>query len=700
MISNTRSIVANRLSRKIFVLRNFAVFLAVLVFLPTFCGNFVFADTEIRPVQDAEKSAIPVNRAILGVNQLFYGKDSYGLLKPGSQETWPELVEILRGLGIRSMRYPGGCGGTHAYDWKKSAGFKGGYSGLGLIEFLRLCEEIGAEPILGISAFRGTPEEAAEFVEFLNAPNDGLHPWAKARCELGRSEPYGVRFIEYGNESYHGNHSETPARGITSGEYGRNYLKFRDAMKKVDPNIQLGVVLGPVYWNRGVWKAIGEDFDFGIVHHYHTVRQTDAAEYILNFNAADRLEKEKQKILAVCPEGRRNNLPLALTEFNTNLTQHMHLTAALANAETLFFLCRNPDFFAAQYWQFLNEAFGMVRGEAGDFVKRPNALMFELVSGALQDWVFPTEQTGRIVSVSPLNERVLADGGEEILKDLTPEDLQKNLLSSPRWKPDADRARTSLEFLPNGEMKVEFLTDEAFNFYHVSTWFKVPRWRLAAYRLTAEIRVEGMEDSSGIALELGDGRGYTKTRSVAATECVLSSEWTPVAVDYLPLRDTDSLELKVRRFNGGGRGNAFIRNIRIVPVFPDEFSKPAIGSLLSVSDGGERLGLLLLNRSFEPETVTFDAGSFPFRLSARKDGETAATTESPAKIPAESAGVKVLAQVLTADDPYADNESAAQKVRIAPLAVRVEETVEGSGRKTKLRLTVPPYSLVGVTLEN
>lgn len=673
--------------------RNLPVLSVIFLFLGplTFFGPVLWADTQIRLASEAKNQAVSVNRAILGVNQLFYGKDSYGLLKPGTQETWPELVEMLRELGVKSMRYPGGCGGTHAYDWKKSVGLKGGYSGLGLLEFLRLCEEIGAEPMLGISAFRGTPEEAAEFVEFLNAPNDGNHPWAKVRAELGHPEPYDVRFIEYGNESYHGNHSVKPTQGLTAREYGRNYLKFREAMKKTDPNIQLGVVLGPRYWNRGAWEEIGPNFDFGIVHRYHAVRQVDAAEYILNFGAAERLEKQKLEVLADCPEERRDDLPLALTEFNTNLTQHKHLTAALVNAETLFFLCRNPNYFAAQYWQFLNEGFGMVRGESGNFVKRPNALMFELVSGTLQDVVLPTEQTGRIVSVSLPEKTVSEDGEKETLKDLTPEEMEKELLVSPRWKPDGNRERTTLEVLQNGEMKIEFLTDEAFNFYHVSTWFSVPRWRSAAFRLTAEIRVEGMADSSGIALELGDGRGFTKTRSVAATESVLSSEWTPVAVDYLPLRDTKSLELKVRRFNGGGRGTAFIRNIRVVPVLPEDRSGPAIMPLLSVSEDGKCLGLLLLNRSFEPETVTFDAG----------------TVWPEAEESEEPNGVSILARVLTADDPYADNESEAQKVRIAPLAVRVEEAPKtpeksnGNGRKSVwLRLTVPPHSLAGLTLED
>ena len=161
-------------------------------------GMTLHADTSIRIENGTEK---PVTPEVLGVNQLAYGRDSYGFLLPGKNTVQPEMTQILKEIGVRSMRYPGGCGGTHMYDWKKSAGMKGGYQGLGLLQFLKVCEETGAEPMLGISAFRGTPEEAAEFVEFLNAPDDGKSKWAAARVKLGHPEPYNIRYIEYGNET-------------------------------------------------------------------------------------------------------------------------------------------------------------------------------------------------------------------------------------------------------------------------------------------------------------------------------------------------------------------------------------------------------------------------------------------------------------------------------------------------------------------
>ena len=79
-------------------------------------GMTLHAETSIRIENGTEK---PVTPEVLGVNQLAYGRDSYGFLLPGKKTVQPEMAQILKEIGVRSMRYPGGCGGTHMYDWKK-----------------------------------------------------------------------------------------------------------------------------------------------------------------------------------------------------------------------------------------------------------------------------------------------------------------------------------------------------------------------------------------------------------------------------------------------------------------------------------------------------------------------------------------------------------------------------------------------------
>ncbi len=617
-------------------------------------GMTLHAETSIRIENGTEK---PVTPEVLGVNQLAYGRDSYGFLLPGKKTVQPEMAQILKEIGVRSMRYPGGCGGTHMYDWKKSAGMKGGYQGLGLLQFLKVCEETGAEPMLGISAFRGTPEEAAEFVEFLNAPDDGKSKWAAARAKLGHPEPYNIHYIEYGNETYHGNHYVKPQQRVLPEEYARNYLAFRKAMKAVDPKIQLGLVLGGKYWDTPIFRIVGNEFDFVIHHFYHGVQPFAETEYIENFSGAERFRKEVDTIRRNIP---RPDLKIAITEFNSTRTRHHTLTAALFNASLLQAYLETPGIFAAHYWQFCNEGFGMVRGrKPGEIVKRPNALMYELFSANLLDRLVPIQIEGRMTPVRTVQHK------------LTEAEKTVNLFQNSKWYWSNKTENAKMQILPGNVLKVEFLNDYPMNFFHIGIRGKAPKGDSCAYRLTAEIRTEGMETTSGAQLQFGDGRGWDRTQSITNTTPVLSNSWTPVTAYYKnPLSDIKTLEIKVRRITGGGKGAIYIRNLKVTQEPRASDSDKVVAGMLTASKDGKTLALLLTNRSFSPETVTFDpATGTAFR--------NAAVSE-------------VSAQALTGPDAYADNETKPDNVAIVP----VKTTHSGS----KIRLRLPPHSLTGVRI--
>ena len=55
----------------------------------------------------------------------------------------------------------------------------------GIDEFLKTCEEVGAEPVITVSYFTGDEQDAADLVEYLK----------------GR-----VKYLEIGNEVWHGDH--------------------------------------------------------------------------------------------------------------------------------------------------------------------------------------------------------------------------------------------------------------------------------------------------------------------------------------------------------------------------------------------------------------------------------------------------------------------------------------------------------------
>ena len=207
--------------------------------------------------------AIPVNRRVFGNNQLAYQNagntatggnhnsydKGYGVWDPVKDAPVPEMAGFARSAGMTVQRFPGGCG-THFFDWKKAVGTPAERPNqrFALPEFLRFCEATGAEPVITLADYAGTAAEAAELVEYLNAPDDGRHPWAARRAADGRKEPWNVVWFECGNETYHGNHRKgAESRTMPSQEYAVRYREFRRAMRAVDPKVRLGAV-----WHRAL----------------------------------------------------------------------------------------------------------------------------------------------------------------------------------------------------------------------------------------------------------------------------------------------------------------------------------------------------------------------------------------------------------------------------------------------------------------
>ena len=108
--------------------------------------------------------------------------------------------------------------------------------------------------------------------------------------------------------------------------------------------------------------------------------------------------------------------------------------------------------------------------------------------------------------------------------------------------------------------------------------------------------------------------------------------------------------------------------------FPEKFSPPQNGeffvvdAFLSVSRDSRTAGLLLTNRSFAPEKVTFELS-----------GPLAKRTIH-----------SVVSDTLTGPNAYADNEKTANTVFLAPRKVTY------SGKRVSVQL--PPHSLTGITL--
>ncbi len=155
----------------------------------------------------------------------------------------PDVIRFLKEARLPILRWPGGnfASGYH-WQWgigpvdKRPTVPNPAWEGLefnlfGTDEFIAFCRAVGCEPLICINAGDGTPEEAAAWVEYCNGSPDT--PMGKLRAQNGHPEPYNVRFWEIGNELY----GRWQVFWTTPDGYLDRYLRFREAMLKVDPNI-------------------------------------------------------------------------------------------------------------------------------------------------------------------------------------------------------------------------------------------------------------------------------------------------------------------------------------------------------------------------------------------------------------------------------------------------------------------------------
>lgn len=635
-------------------------------------GAVAASEVRVSAVPGAESA---MRRTVIGVNHLAYGKNGlgYGMILKGTHTLDPELVAMQKEIGFGSLRYPGGCGGTHVFDWKTNAGLKGSYAVMGLVEFLAMCESCGADPILGVSAQRGSPEEAAEYVEFLNAPADEAHPWALKRAERGHPAPYGVMWFEYGNESYHGRHAPRRPDGkgggllcdINPNDYCDRYIAFRRAMKAVDPKVKLSACLtgGNALWDKVVLGRIGNIADFFIIHTYAQAPEREADDYLSIFT--DRTDYLTNRFARTKAEIGPQAL-IGVTEFNTRQTQHKTLTAGLVNLQTLMDFAAEPRIVHADFWQFVNEGFGMVRGERGAFVKRPNALVFQLYSNYTLD---------RLVTARTEDSQQTADVSSGA--DDFPEGWRgRNAFEGAKFRycenGTAESTGTKYELLGDGTHKLTFLDGRKQNFYQLSAKMtSLPKGDLCVWRISYEMWVVGDPDPFAMHLEVVDGRGWNATKSSLSADAVSGIDPIPVTMTYRPLKDNPgSLQL---RFRGSGKGAVYVRNIRVEALPKIRPNESAVRAQLSRAADGRSAAGVFINRSFAPRAVSFETS-----------GLLAAGV-----IPSS-----VVAEVLTGPDAYATNEEVPDNVKIHPLAVDAARIGEGV-----VRFTMPPHSAVGVKMQ-
>lgn len=203
----------------------------------------------------------------------------------------PAVVEKIRQLHIPVIRFPAGSD-LPRIDWRDMIDNVPGREGgrptfkakkgeltneFGLDEFFALCEEIGAEPLLPVRLrpalgkrvpLKEAAAEAAALVAYCNAPLDanlpeGLAAWPKVRATNGRRKPWGVKYVQIGNESWqYYRHAIKEAGLADAGDneqiawYRQCLLAYAEAIRAVDGDAKI-IIDGVISGSRWLdWQVI------------------------------------------------------------------------------------------------------------------------------------------------------------------------------------------------------------------------------------------------------------------------------------------------------------------------------------------------------------------------------------------------------------------------------------------------------------
>ena len=334
-----------------------------------------------------------VNRRLLGSNvQWTNGSD--GLLGSAGIDFAPAPLAQAVAIAPTVIRYPGG-GLADTYHWPQGIGAAASRGTclnvftnaqetvrFGTGEFLSLCDQTGAEPLITLNVITADASESAAWVTQVNGdPAVSTVP----RC----------RDWEVGNEPYFVNDGH-PELNRTAAEFAAAYNAHAAAVIARDPRIRVGLpLLGVISaglvpaerrtWNEDVAAALTQRVDFIAVHdaylpfffsHAGIPPDSDMLRSVLA--SAPAVDADLTALRAQVA-AHASTAPFALTEHNSLMTVFgtftpiprsdgipCSLAGAVYTADLLCTLAKRDDVESAEHWSLIgNWMFGAM-DEAGD----------------------------------------------------------------------------------------------------------------------------------------------------------------------------------------------------------------------------------------------------------------------------------------------------------------------------------------------
>jgi alpha-N-arabinofuranosidase len=265
---------------------------------------------------DATTPGARIDRNIFGQFAEHLGKGIYEGLWVGPDSPIPntrgirnDVVEALKALKVPNVRWPGGCFADE-YHWRKGIGPLASRPAtlnpnwgdviepntFGTHEFLDFIEQIGSEAYLSINVGSGTPQEAAEWLEYLTSAQPTA--LAKERAANGHPAPYKIAYLGIGNENWDCGGNMTAEYYLQQMKIHSRFVRnFNPAQQKEGAQM-LKIAVGPggdgprwTEWTETIMRAYKHrqwSWDMhGLSLHNYTVVRFPAAYKSVGFDEAD-----------------------------------------------------------------------------------------------------------------------------------------------------------------------------------------------------------------------------------------------------------------------------------------------------------------------------------------------------------------------------------------------------------------------------
>lgn len=341
-----------------------------------------------------------------------------------------DVVALTKQSAVSLIRFPGGVFSDY-YHWRDGIGdpakrrttlhYPNGPSSkhvIGTDELIQLADRVGARLLLTVNAGTGTPEEAADWVRYMD-----------------KSAPNATAFWEIGNELYM--KDDFSGASMPPKDYARKVGEFAVQMREANPKIKLGAIGGLNQgrysfisysdWTRTVLRDAARDIDFIAVHNAYApvlINQENAAPekvYAAMLAAPLLIQKNLDALAKLINDNagdRADDIGIAVTEWgpffhvlpSSVWVDHVKtLGSALFVADTLRVFALHPKMEAATLFKLTEPTFmGWMGPKDGKYVAKPALLAFQfytnhffpqLVSAQTESPTYDSPEVGVIDAV-------------------------------------------------------------------------------------------------------------------------------------------------------------------------------------------------------------------------------------------------------------------------------------------------------------